>query len=385
MFSCHFHKSFFAVLVLISFFAGCGVELEPSSSEASSVKPKLIVVLPDKANTPDGCTLDASGNIILSIPNFNNGALIEQGVIEKPSPAFMSVIDKENKFDTWYEFKPEDLHPETGKVGPMDCAFGPDGNLYLADNQLFFDKAHKSRLLRINIKNGKPVDCDVVVEGFICSNGMVWDGDKLYVSETILIATPETAEGQPKPKLISGVYRFTLKELTAGVVKLKPYTSQSADPRLVAKYETSNSTGFGADGVACDADGNLYCGIFEDGIIYKTTFDKDGKPGAPVVFAKDEKMLCCDGIIWRKKDNKIYVTDMLLNGVQVVDMEGNVTTLHKNADTDGADGSLDQPCEVLERGDELIVISMDMPWESDTLVNTKIDKPYTISAIPFKK
>ena len=94
-------------------------------------------------------------------------------------------------------------------------------------------------------------------------------------------------------------------------------------------------------------------------------------------------MLCCDGIIWRRKDNKIYVADMLINGVQVVDMQGNVTTLHKNGDTDGADGSLDQPCEVLERGDELIVISMDMPWESETLVNTKIDKPYTVSAIPF--
>jgi len=383
MLSCHFHKSLLAVLVLISFFAGCGVEPEPSSSETSSAKPKLIVVLPDKANTPDACTLDALGNIILSIPNFNNGTLIEQGVIEEPSPAFISIIDKDNKFGTWYEFKPEDLHPETKKVGPMDCAFGPDGNLYLADNQLFYDKGHKSRLLRINVKNGKPVNCEVVVEGFICSNGMVWDSDILYVSETILVATPEPAEGQPKPKLISGVYRFTLKELTEGVVKLKPYTGQSADPRLVAKYETSNNTGFGADGLACDADGNMYCGIFEDGIIYKTTFDKDGKPSEPIEFAKDKKMLSADGIIWREKDNNIYVTDMLINGVQVVDMEGNVTTLHKNGDTDGADGSLDQPCEVLERGDELIVINMDMPWESDTLVNTKIDKPYTVSAIPF--
>ena len=94
-------------------------------------------------------------------------------------------------------------------------------------------------------------------------------------------------------------------------------------------------------------------------------------------------MLCCDGIIWREADNKIYVTDMLINGVQVVDMQGNVTTLHKNGDTDGADGSLDQPCEVLERGNELIVINMDMPWESDTLTNTKIDRPYTVSTIPL--
>ena len=355
------------------------------SAAAKAANPKLLLTLPEKANTPDGCTLDAKGNIILSIPNFNNGTLIKQGVIKKASPAFMAKINKRNKFKTWYKFKAQDLHPETKQIGPMDCAFGPDGNLYLADNQLFFDTNHKSRLIRINIKKGKPVSCDVVAEGFICSNGMAWHKDTLYVSETILVNTPAVAEGQPKPKLISGVYRFTLKELTAGVVKLKPYTSKSADPRLIAKYETSNSTGFGADGVACDGEGNMYCGIFEDGIIYKTTFDKTGKPSKPIEFAKDPKMLCCDGIIWRKKDNKIYVSDMLINGVQVVDMKGNVTTLHKNGDTDGADGSLDQPCEVLARGKNLIVINMDMPWESDTLVNTKIDKPYTISSIPFPK
>jgi sugar lactone lactonase YvrE len=292
----------------------------------------------------------------------------------------MATIDSKNQFRTWYEFKPGDLHPDTGKVGPMDCAFGPDGNLYLADNQLFSNKAHKSRLLRINIRNGKPVGCDVLVEGFICANGMVWHGEQLYVSETILMESPAAEEGRPKPKLISGVYRFKLDELTAGRIKLNPYTRDSADPHLIARYESSNSVGFGADGVACDASGNLYCGIFEDGVIYKTTFDKNGKPNDPVTFAKDEKMLCCDGIIWRRKDNKIYVADMLANAIQVVDMNGQVTTLHRNGDTDGADGSLDQPCEVLERGNELIVINMDMPWESDTLTNTAIDKPYTVSA-----
>ena len=43
-----------------------------------------------------------------------------------------------------------------------------------------------------------------------------------------------------------------------------------------------------------------------------------------------------------------------------IDMQGKVTTLHKNGDTDGADGSLDQPCEVIIRGNELIIVSMDV-------------------------
>jgi hypothetical protein len=38
--------------------------------------PKLLVVLPDRANTPDGCALSASGEIILSVHNFNNDTLI---------------------------------------------------------------------------------------------------------------------------------------------------------------------------------------------------------------------------------------------------------------------------------------------------------------------
>ncbi len=67
-------------------------------------------------------------------------------------------------------------------------------------------------------------------------------------------------------------------------------------------------------------------------------------------------------------------------------MQGNVQTLHKNVDTDGADGLLDQPCEVLIRGNDLIVVNMDMPWDdpNDYLINTKIDQPYTLSTISLE-
>jgi len=47
------------------------------------------------------------------------------------------MIDKNNKLTTWYEFLQEDKHPDTGKIDPMDCTFGPDGNLYVADMQMF--------------------------------------------------------------------------------------------------------------------------------------------------------------------------------------------------------------------------------------------------------
>ena len=367
----------------VSFVTAClalsGLLLQTGCQKKPDASPRILVTLPDDCNTPDGCTLDPQGNIILSIPNFNNDALKEEGVIKEDAPPKMVMIDKANKLSTWYEFKPEDMHPVTGKVGPMDSAFGPDGNLYLADNHIFYEPKTFSRLLRINVENGKATSCDVVVEGFAVSNAVAWKDDTVYVSDTVL-------DKKEDGKLVSGVWEIPMSDWKDGPAKLKPFSADGDnDPRLIAVYETSGRIGFGADGLAFDDNGNLYCCIFEDGIFYRTTFDKNGKPSEPeLFFEQDPKMPSSDGMVWSSEDKCFYVSDMLLNAVQKVDLQGNVTTIHSNGDTDGADGSLDQPCEVLIRGRELIVINMDMPWESDLLTNTRIDKPYTVSVIDLK-
>jgi len=342
---------------------------------------QLFLTLPTEYNTPDGAALDSDGNIVLSIPNFNNDALLKDGKISKPSPPVMAIINQNNEISTWYTFRKEDMHPETGRIGPMDVAFGPDGNLYVADMQIFWSGEHKSRLLRINMKNGQPVDMDVVVEGFIVANGVVWKGNTLFVSETILQHMPKVEEGEQNPKLLSGVYGFTLDEMQKGTTQLIPYDQNNKDPHLVVKLESSGRVGFGADGVTIDGGGNLYTSIIEDGIIYKTTLDEQNKPIQTKLFAQDENMDSADGIVWNKADNKIYVADFLGNGVHSVDMNGKVQTLHKNGDTDGVDGLLDEPCEVIIRGNELIIVNMDMPFENPHLINTTIDKPYTLSVI----
>jgi sugar lactone lactonase YvrE len=227
---------------------------------------------------------------------------------------------------------------------------------------------------------------DVVVEGFIVANGVVWKGDTLFVTETILTHPPKVEEGQNKPPFLSAVYAFDIDELSGSRVKLPPYDETSPDRHLVAVFRSSGRVGFGADGVAVDKEGNLYTSIIEDGWIYRTRFNDKGEPVGTSLFARSERMHSADGIVWREKDNRIYVADILRNAVHAVDMEGNVQTLHENPDTDGADGSLDQPCEVLLRGDELIVVSMDMPWDDSTglLKNSRIDEPYTISVIPLQ-
>lgn len=347
-----------------------------SCTKQKSNKPEILVTLDEKYNTPDGCTLSEDGDIIMSVPNLSNAALLDQGIIEKASEPVMLRIDKSNNVEEWYQFKPADYHPATGQLGPMGCDFGPDGNLYIADNQQNYNPNHQSRILRINVKNGKAVSCDVVVEGFVVPNAVIWRGNTIYISETVLI--PPTKEGA-----MGAIYAINMDEWNDGPVQLKPYMKNFPDPHIIAEFETSGRIGFSADGMTFDGEGNLYCGIFEDGTMFKTIFDS-GKALNTTLFAKDEKMACCDGIFWNKKDNLIYVADMLNNAVQIVDMKGKVETVWENGDTDGADGSLDQPCEVIIRDDELIIVNMDMYFESEFLKNTKIDQPYTLSVIDLK-
>ncbi len=371
--------SLLTLAISVLMYTGC--IMKTNQSKKSDMQIKLLMELPEEYNTPDGAALDNEGNIILSIPNFNNDALLKSGKISEPSPPVMAMIKKNNEISTWYKFKKEDMHLETGRIGPMDAAFGPDGNLYVADMQIFWNGDHKSRLLRINMDGGKPVNMDVVVEGFIVANGLAWKGDTLFVSETILQHMPKVKQGEPKPKLLSGVYGFNLKELHGETIKLLSYDQNNQDSHLIEKFESSGRVGFGADGVTVDGSGNLYTSIIEDGVIYKTTLDGQNKPKQTVLFAKDDNMDSADGIVWNAADNKIYVADFLGNGVHSVDMEGKVQTLHKNGNTNGINGLLDEPCEVIVRGDELIIVNMDMPFENPHLVNTTIDKPYTLSVI----
>jgi hypothetical protein len=373
---------FASITAAIFLLVGCAST--PKIERELRTTPRLLIRLPSSCNTPDGATLDAEDNIILSIPNFNNDALIKDKVIETSFPPKIVKIDKNNELTTWYEFQKEDMHPDTGKIGPVDCAFGPDGNLYVTDMQIFWDNHQQSRLLRINVIDGRPVGMDVVVEGFMIANGMVWKGDTLFVTETVL-AYPKRSE--KNSQLLSGIYAFKIDELKSGCLILPPYDENNPERHLMEVFRSSGRLGFGADGVTVDGKGNLYTSIMEDGLIYKTSFDDKGEPVETSLFAKSNDMVSAAGIVWRKKDHQIYVADVLNNAVHKVDMNGNVMTLYKNSDTNGANGSLNLPSEVLIRGNELIVVNMGMPWEDTTgvLLNTKIDEPYTISVIPLER
>ncbi len=374
----HKFNYYICSLILLGVIAmGCGSSRNVLQLEVYRAGP--FISLPVSYNTIDGMAMSPDSTIILSVPNFNNEYLLQKGAITAPSAAFMAVIGKNDSVNHWYDFNSDDLHPETGKVGPMDCDFGPDGNLYVADRQWFYNKDHKSRIVRINVKDGKAISMDVVVEGMVSCNGMYWKGNVLFVTESVLEKNDSA--------LYSGVYAFKLDEMQQSFpLKVLPFSNGNGDSHLSVTFRSFNHMGSGADGVTFDGQGNLYTTVIEEGTIYKSKLDENNKAVDTKLFVKDKNIIGPDGLIYSPKYKLFFLADFLANAVHAIDLKGNVTTLHKNGDTNGVDGSLDEPAEVILRGDELLIVNMDMAWASKEYgVNTEVDLQTNISRIVLKK
>ncbi|HUT93460.1 MAG TPA: hypothetical protein VMY37_28610 [Thermoguttaceae bacterium] len=328
-----------------------------ASACAPLKKSELLVELSlDTCNTPDAMCLLPDGNVLLSMPNFN----------DLSQPSALMKITPDNQAE---EFLKLPVNDDTGKpLGPLGICVAPSGDLFLADYQMEGDR--KSRVMRIVMEEGHPKEIVPVIVGFHVSNAVVCRGEYLYVSETQI---------DPKAKpATSGVFRFKLEELEDAILELA--TPETDDPHLIATFETfDEELPLGADGLSFDGDGNLYVGNFSDGTVHKLTFDAEGKVASNEIFAKSECMKSADGLFFDPETKKIFVADSKANAVQMVSLDGSVQTLARNGDTDGLDGGMDQPCEVLLRGREVIVSNMD--WPVPGCINSEYSKPCTLSVI----
>jgi hypothetical protein len=317
---------------------------------------ELLIQLPPGCNTPDGMALLPDGSFILSVPNFND---LKEG-------AFLMRITADNEVEKFIDL-PD--HPVTGQpVGPLGVCLAPSGDLFLADYQSTGER--QSRVLQIVMKDGQPVDIRPMITGFHVSNAVICRDGFLFVSETQI-------DTQSKPAT-SGVYRFPLETLESGPIALAD--KESEDPHFLDYIEVHNEElPLGADGLCFDEQGNLYIGNFADGTVHRFEFDDQGRVASNTIFAKDPCMKSADGLFMDAEKDTIYVADSMANAIQMVFLDGTVQTLAQNGNTDGLDGGMDQPCEVLLRDRELVVSNMD--WPVPGCINDAYNELCTLSVI----
>ncbi len=347
-------KKILLILILLVGFGSVGSSMVTADDSVFG-KP---IHLPDYCNTPDALEVLDDGTLFLSVPNFT----------DDNSPGVLMKITPENEVSLFYRLP---KHPKTGKVYPMGIRAAASGDLYVADCQVMVAPDGGSRLLRVVMEDGKPVETIVVARGFNCANGVAVVGDWVFITDSVI-------DGSKSP-VVSGLFRFRLDE--RDVQLQKPLAD---DPHCVARFETKNKTvPVGADGITVDSRGNLFVANCGDGEIYKLELDKAGNVKSNVLFAADKSMISADGIYCDRRNDLIYVADILANAIRTVSPDGRVTTLCQNGDTDGADGKMDGPSEAIVRGDELIISNFDRVFPG--AVNTKPDKPYTLSIFELKK
>jgi hypothetical protein len=334
-------------------------EVSQPAPEAPSplTKSELLVELPqDSCNTPDAMALLPDGNIVVSVPNFN----------DTEQPPLMMKITPDNKAEKFLDLP---ANPDTGQpFGALGVCVAPSGDLLIADYQM--EGPQKSRVCRIKMKDGVPGEVVPVILGFNVSNAVICRDGYVYVTDTQI-------DTEVKPST-SGVFRFKLEELEGEPIQLG--TPLTEDPHFIALIECFNEElPLGADGLCFDKAGNLYIGNFSDGTVHRLQFDADGKVTSNEIFAKADYMKSADGLFFDPVTDTILVADSKANAVQRVALDGKVEILAQNGETDGLDGGMDQPCEVLLRGREVIVSNMD--WPVPGCINQTYNKPCTLSVI----
>jgi sugar lactone lactonase YvrE len=321
---------------------------------------ELFMILPDICPTPDGMALDKYGNIILACPNY----------ADMSKPAVFMKIDTGRNISLYATCPVLD---KTGRACPMGIDFGPDGGLYVCDNQGWPgtpEGRNEGRLLKLTIEDGNIVKTEIIAYGMSHPNGVKYRNGKIYVTQSML---PKIESEQ----MVSAIYRFDESDRDILI------NNDSTDNQLMIQFKTYNKdVQYGMDGLVFDSKGNLFSGNFGDGTVHKIIFDPEANVRSSSVFAKSDQMRSTDGLCIDHDDN-IYVADFSANAICEVTPEGKVIKLAQSPDNDGAHGGLDQPGEPLIWNGNLIVSNFDLVTGPDK-VNTRHDKPYTLSLIKLK-
>lgn len=325
--------------------------------------PQLFALLPDYVCTPDGMAIAPNGDLVLSCPNF----------ADRTKPGCLVRIDKNKNIRKWVDIPPLS---ETGLAFPMGIAFGPDGDLYVVDNQGWPGDANlqfKGRILRLKISETRVEKTTVVACGMEHPNGLRIHTGHIYVTQSLMVKVKDRSG-----LMVSGVYRFRCTDSTIAV------NNTLEDKNLLTTLITRNpECQYGADGIEFDKAGNLYVGNFGDGAVHKITFNADGSVKGNRVWAHDAAQLqTTDGMIRDEKGN-VYIADFSANAMALVTPDARVRRIAQSPDTDGFHGELDQPSEPIIWNGKLVVACFDLVTGPGK-VNTKHEMPATMSQLQLE-
>jgi sugar lactone lactonase YvrE len=323
--------------------------------------PKLFKVLPDFVATPDGMAIHPeNGDLILACPNYADQSL----------PGCILRIDAQETVRKWVDLP---VHEETGLGSPMGIAFGPNGDLYVCDNQGWPGEERlqfKGRILRLTIRDNQIASWKVVASGMEHPNGMRIRAGHVYVTQSLM-----TKVKDPSGLMVSAVYRFGLDEEGIEV------SNTLADRHILTTVLTENpDCQYGLDGIEFDRNGDLLVGNFGDGAVHRISFNADGTVASSSVWAKNpEQLQTTDGFIMDAQGN-LYIADFFANAVAMVSPDATVRRIAQSPDCDGLDGGLNQPGEPCIWNGRLIVTCFDLVT-GPNVVDTGHSMPATLSEL----
>lgn len=355
-------------IAAVALCAGC------ASVPEDAGRPHLFKSFGDVANTPEGLALDRDGNLYLSAING----------VDPSYPGHIWKMDA--KTGAWSIFFVTRTDTSSGKSFPQGIVFGDDGNLYYSENQYFADRNYASTVRRVVIENGEAKKCETVVENVMLPNGLRWRDGALWFSESF--AHHGDSYG-------GAIYRIPAADLRADrPARLENKDEMEKDPYFIAFVpaklvsrdgldpldEKLHIFTAGPDGIDFDSEGNLYTGSFGDGRFWVLRNLGDGRYSKPELL-DDTSMTCCDGIVYDAKNDRIICTAAAQNKLCAWNVKkARMETVWKNADTDGADGLLDQPSELMILPDgRMVVVNIDAP--SPGMLNSGADSVHTLSVI----
>ena len=258
--------------------------------------------MPATCTTPDGMCVDAKGRLVIAAPN--NDRRQPGAVFRLDAPGGAPV--------KWFDVPP---CPETGYASPMGVCFGPDGALYVCDNQ----KDSHGRLLRLTFKDDRLDTCEAIAVGLDNANGVKCLNGKLYLTQAFLYGV-KRGDGAAT----SGLYMFSVTDRNVRV------GNSPADEQCVFSDVTRNpQVRGGLNGVAVDKNGRIYTGNYGDGRVWRLTPGPDGRIAASEeILHAGGGSVTPDGMCVDAAGN-LYIADMRGDALERVTPDGRFEVLRK--------------------------------------------------------